>query len=268
MSIECKTLRIQQSDSVVEVILNRPDVRNAFNPEMIKELTSVFKSLSKQKDLRAVVLKGEGKSFCAGGDLNWMQQMVKYSLEKNKKDSHQLFEMFDAIYKCPHPILGQVHGAAFGGGLGLVACCDIVLAEDATQFCFSEVKIGLAPAVISHFVLKKVGLGLAAPWMLTGRVFCSAQAQALGLVHFVAKGEQLTSQTNALLNELGSAGPNAVREAKKLIHKISGLSETKSKSEVTKVIATLRVGAEGQEGMTSFLSKKTPSWKSQWKARS
>lgn len=262
-----KNIRMHDFEGVAEVILARPDLRNAFNPEMIAEITAVFKALAKRKDLRAVVLRGEGKSFCAGADLGWMKEMVKYSLAKNKKDSEKLYEMFAAIDACPLPVIGLVQGAAFGGALGLIACCDIVIAEEQTQFCFSEVKLGLVPAVISHFVLKKTSLGLVSPLMLLGRVFSCAEAERAGLVHSVVGLADLELTKNALLNQFGEVGPEAVRETKKLIHKLHGLTPPKSKAETTKVIAARRVSAEGQEGLQSFFDKKTPLWKTQWRPR-
>jgi methylglutaconyl-CoA hydratase len=262
-----KNIFLSDQNSVVEVILNRPEVRNAFNPEMIQEITKAFKDLAKRKDLRAVVLKGEGKAFCAGADLNWMKQMVKYSLAKNKSDSQRLFEMFQAISDCPHPVVGLVHGSVFGGAVGLAACCDIVITETQTQFCFSEVKLGLVPAVISHFVLQKIPLGLTMPWMMLGRVFSAPEAQAMGLVHFIVPETQFESMKNIILNQFGEAGPEAVRETKKLIKKVPSLTVSKAKMETTGLIARRRVSAEGQEGLKAFLDKKSPEWKSLWRVR-
>jgi methylglutaconyl-CoA hydratase len=262
-----KNIRLLDFEGVAEVILARPDLRNAFNPEMIAEITLTFKALAKRKDLRAIVLRGEGKSFCAGADLGWMKEMAKYSLAKNKKDSEKLFEMFAVIDACPLPVIGLVQGAAFGGALGLMACCDIVVAEEQTQFCFSEVKLGLVPAVISHFVLKKAILGFVAPLMLLGRVFSSQEAERAGLVHSVVNSTDLEQTKNALLNQLGDVGPEAVRETKKLIHKLGGLTPAKAKAETTKVIAARRVSSEGQEGLKAFFDKKNPLWKTQWRPR-
>lgn len=244
---------------IVRISLNRPDVRNAFNPEMIAQLTKSFRAFADRTDLSAVVLSGEGKSFCAGADLSWMQDMVQYSLEQNKKDSEQLFEMFAAIWQCPLPVIGVVHGAVFGGALGLIACCDYVFAEEKTQFCFSEVKLGLAPAVISHFVVRKASLAAVMPWMLSAQVLSVKDLQSAHLVH------EVFSQTAVIekyLEYFIEAGGEAVRETKKLLRNIEGASWQDSKNDTTKVIAERRVSAEGQEGLKAFLEKRTPAWRS------
>jgi len=261
-------IQVTDSDGVFEVRLNRPELRNAFNPKMIFEITKVFKSLVRRKDIRAVVLRGNGKSFCAGADLNWMKEMVKYTLAKNKKDAGVLFDMFQAIAVCPHPVISVVQGAAFGGALGLIACSDIVLSEKNTAFGFSEVKLGIAPAVISHFVLKKSPLGFCSPAMISGKTFTAGEAKAMGLVHGLADSEsELESLLNQTLNQFGEAGPEAVRETKSLLQKIQNQTTAKAKSLTTQVIAKRRVSQEGQAGLVGFLEKSTPVWKTQWKIR-
>lgn len=262
-----KFINVIENAGVIEVSLNRPEIRNAFNPQMILEITKYFKSLNKRVDLRAVVLRGEGKSFCAGADLNWMKDIVKYSLAKNKKDAEVLFEMFQTVSACPHPLVAMVQGAAFGGALGLIACCDIVVSEERTVFGFSEVKLGIAPAVISHFVLQKSSLGHCGPLMITGRNFSATEAQAMGLVHFVVPEISLEQTLTRTLNQFGEAGPEAVRATKALLKQVRNASSAKAKQVTTQLIAKRRVSPEGQEGLTSFLEKKTPSWKSQWKVR-
>jgi methylglutaconyl-CoA hydratase len=263
-----KFIKISEADGVVEVILNRPDLRNAFNPDMILEIKKCFQTLSKRKDLRVVVLKGEGKSFCAGADLNWMRESVKYNLAKNKKDAEGLFDMFQAVASCSHPVVGVVHGAAFGGALGLIAACDVVVCEERTSFGFSEVKLGIAPAVISHFVLQKCTLGKAGPLMISGRTFSALEAKDVGLVHSVVNENEMTSALDQVLNSFGEAGPEAVRETKKLLFKVKGATLSKAKTLTTNVIAKRRVSAEGQEGLKGFLEKKDPAWKALWKVRS
>ncbi len=181
---------VTELNQVAYVKLNRPDVRNAFNPAMIAEITLLFRNLQARKDLRAVVLQGEGKVFCAGADLNWMKEMVNFSFEQNREDSLKLFAMFEAIAECTLPVVGLVHGAVFGGALGLVAICDEVIAEEGTQFCFSEVKLGIAPAVISSFVNRKAVGGKVRPLMLSGVIFNPHIAQQSGLVtEVVPSGE-------------------------------------------------------------------------------
>lgn len=254
-------LKITEANNIVTVSLDRPDVRNAFNPEMIWALTEKFKMWSIRVDIRAIVLRGEGKVFCAGGDLAWMKDMKKYSFEENKKDSEQLFEMFEAIYKCNHPIICVVHGAAYGGALGMIAASDYVICEEKAQLCFSEVKIGLAPAVISAFVLRKVSPGHVTPWMLSGKVFTASEAQRAGLVHDVVPESEIEKQLQATCQLFLEAGPEAIRKGKKLIQLIPSLTLDQAKMETSKLIAERRVSPEGQEGLTSFLDKRKPYWK-------
>ena len=267
MKKNLKWIQFSESHEVAEVRMNRPDVRNAFNPEMIEELTQAFKAVARRKDLRALVLSGQGKSFCAGADLNWMQEMVKYSLAKNKKDSEKIFDLFQSLMDCSLPVIGLVQGAAFGGALGLVACCDLVVMDEKTQLCFSEVKLGIAPAVISHFVLKKSNLGHVAPWMMSGKVFGAQEAQRMGLAHDVVPESEMTNCLQNALNQFGEAGPEAVRETKRLIQKVSSHSKAKARVETTKLISKLRVSSEGQEGLGAFLGKRIPEFKSRWRSR-
>ncbi len=252
---------VSEVDRIAYVKLNRPDLRNAFDPDMIQKIEDVFTALNERKDLSAVALLGEGKVFCAGADLNWMKAMVKYSLEQNRQDSNQLFSMFEAIAKCHLPILGLVHGAAVGGALGLIACCDYVIAEESAQFCFSEVKLGLAPAVISPFVARKTHLGLVRPWMLSGKIFDSIEAQRMGLVQEIVpsgKGLGLLPKKMQMFME---SGPEAAKEIKKLLFDIPSLNWAQQKERTTRLIAERRVSSEGQEGLKSFLEKREPAWR-------
>lgn len=263
--IKLSEQKIQNSageKNIVRVSLNRPDVRNAFNPEMIEQLTKSFQSFASRTDIAAVVLSGEGKSFCAGADLAWMQDMVRYSLEQNQKDSEQLFEMFAAIWNCPSPVVGVVHGAAFGGALGLLACCDYVFAEEKTQFCFSEVKLGLAPAVISHFVVRKSPLAAVMPWMLSGQLLSVTDLKSANLVHQAySMADDTQKNVEKYLENFIEAGVQAVRETKKLLRRMDGLSWEQSKKATTQVIAERRVSIEGQEGLKAFLEKRSPTWR-------
>ena len=256
-----KFILLEECGFYAKVTLNRPEIRNAFNPDMIKEITLVFKSLAKRKDIRCVVLTGEGKSFCAGADVNWMKEMVKYSLLQNKKDSEKLFDMFQAIYSCPLPVIAFAKGAAFGGALGLLACCDMVAVSEDCQFAFSEVKLGISPAVISHFVLQKTTLGQAMPWMLSGKTFSAKEAQWLGLAHIICKNEEISNYEIILAALFKETGVEAVQETKKLLQKMKGLSPAKAKLATTKVIAKRRASKEGQEGLKAFLEKRSPSWR-------
>lgn len=256
-----KYINLEENSNWITVTLERPEVRNAFNPEMISEITDVFSQLSRHETARGILLKGEGKTFCAGADLNWMQEMVAYSYEQNIADAGKLWEMFDAVLHCNIPVVAKVHGAAFGGALGLVACADIVLADEKTQFCFSEVKLGIAPAVISAFVQKKITLGKVSQWMLTGAVFDAHQAKEMGLVHVVANETNLENELNKLKSQLCECGPQAVRATKELIHSLGTMTWEEMKAHTTRVISERRISEEGQEGLSSFLQKRTPAWR-------
>ena len=256
-----KTLLVSENSGVLSVSLHRPEVRNAFSSEMIAELTDLFTSVGRRADLRAVRLSGEGKTFCAGADLSYMQEMVKYSMQQNQADSLAMHGMFEAIFQSPVPVVTQVHGAAFGGALGLIAASDIVIADEKTQFCFSEVKLGLVPAVISDFVLRKSSLGLVAPAMLTGQVFTAAEARRMGLVHAIGETTVLDGLTEKSLRSFREAGPEAVRETKKLIQSVPVLSRDQVRAQVSRVISERRVSNEGQEGIKAFLEKRVASWR-------
>lgn len=251
-----KHLKVESKDHISYVTLNRPEKRNAFHPEMISELTQVFKLLDSSKD-RAVVLSGAGESFCSGGDLEWMKSMASYTFDENKKDSEALFDMYETGRACRLPIIGRIHGHAFGGGLGLVAICDIVASESNTKFCFSEVKWGLVPAVISSFVLRKMTPHLVREYMLTAKVFDANSASMAGLVHFSGSQTQVDSYITETLKLLKSAGPEAVVLTKKLLNELELQSARES---TTRLIAERRVSPEGQAGLKSFLEKKPAPW--------
>lgn len=254
-------LNVTELDHVAYVKLNRPDVRNAFNPQMIQEITQTFHELEHRKDLRVIVLQGEGKSFCAGADLNWMKEMVNFSYIQNREDSLVLFNMFEAIARCTLPVVGMVHGAAFGGALGLIAVCDEVIAEEGTQFCFSEVKLGIAPAVISAFVARKAVAGKVRPLMLSAAVFNAHIAQQAGLVTEVVPAGEGHTALQKVVHNYKQCGPEAVRETKKLLNDIGNMTWEQQRDRTTHLIAERRASAEGQEGLKSFLEKREPSWR-------
>lgn len=256
-----KTLLVSENQGILEIRLNRPDLRNAMSTEMIGELTQAFREASSRTDLRGILLRGEGKVFCAGADLSDMQRMVNFSLKENQTDAVNLHAMFDAIWACPLPVVALVHGAAFGGALGLIAVSDLVLVEEKTQLCFSEVKLGLVPAVISDFILRKVPVGFVAPWMTTGLVFSGGEALRMGLAHFHSDPTGLEAQKEKILSALRESGGEAIRATKKLLRDLPGLPASEARSETTRVIAERRVSAEGQEGLKAFLEKRTPSWR-------
>ena len=228
---------------------------------MIQLLTEAFKQAQTDTDIRSVLLTGNGKSFCAGANLAWMQSMVNYSLDENLSDSLELFEMFEAAYQCSVPIVGSIQGHVFGGGLGLVAICDFVGAENQTKFCFSEVNLGLVPAVISPFVMKKLRPIQASEWMLSGRVFSAEQALSAGLVSFLGDAGAVQESIQKILKHINASGPQAVRETKKLLRFNLENDWGAIKEQTTQIIAQRRVSQEGQEGLKSFFEKRDPDWK-------
>lgn len=258
------TIKVQTSGRVVAVSLNRPQVRNAFDPQMIRELTVAFTGINARRDLAVVVLRGEGESFCAGADLNYMKSQAEFTLEENEADAVKLHEMFWTLRACPHPVIGRFHGHVFGGGLGLAAICDIATAVSETHFCFSEVKLGLVPAVISPFVLERMEASQARRYMLTGEMFGGLEALAASLVHFVGNENDVDNFVQKTTLALEHNGPESVRATKGLLRAISELPDWGRRRELTtKVIAERRVSAEGQEGLRGFLEKRAPSWRPQ-----
>lgn len=242
-------LRIERDGAVLRIAMARPDRRNAFDAALIEELAAAFADVG---DARAVVLSGDGPSFSAGADVEWMRSSVALSFEENVADALRLRAMLDAIDGCPAPVVARVQGHALGGGCGLVACCDIAVAEPEAVFAFSEVKLGIVPAVISPFALAKIGPGAARRWFLTGERFSAEVALRIGLVHEVAG--DLDAAVGAAVGELLSAGPEAARAAKELAR------GPKPAEETARAIATHRTRAEGQEGLRAFLEKRRPGW--------
>jgi methylglutaconyl-CoA hydratase len=242
-------LRIERDGGVLRVTLAKPERRNAFDAELIAELTEAFSGVG---DARAVVLAGEGQSFCAGADVEWQRSAVDLSLEENAEDALRLYRMCETIDHCPAPVVARVHGYALGGGSGLVACADVPIASPDAIFGFSEVKLGIIPAVISPFVLPKIGAH-ARRYFLTGERFDAQTALRIGLVEEVA--EDLDAAVDRVLSELLSGGPEAVREAKRL------LRERPVGTETAQIAARLRSGEEGQEGLRAFLERREPGWR-------
>jgi methylglutaconyl-CoA hydratase len=253
-------LRISHSVGVLTVLLNRPEKRNAFFPPMIAELTKVFGKISNDQNLRAVLLSADKPSFCAGGDIEWMQSMAKFTEKQNIADAENLFDMYSAIRNCPIPVIGGVFGHCFGGGAGMVAVCDIVAADNATQFSFSEVKLGLVPAVISPFVMERAIQTKVMEWFVTGQVFSAEEAMLGGLIHFRGNAEECDVFIEENLKLILNAAPQAVRETKALLRSYSTTNWKKMRTQVTKLIAQRRVSAEGQRGLKAFLDKRNPRW--------
>jgi methylglutaconyl-CoA hydratase len=243
----------------VTVTLNRPDVRNAFNEELIADLTAWAIEAARTPGIRAAVLRGAGKTFCAGADVNWMAKTVTYTREQNLEDAQRMRRMFERLDELPFPLIGRVHGAALGGGAGLAAICDIVAASSDATFGFTEVKLGILPAVISPFALRKIGISAARELFLTGARFGTARAKEIGLVHAAVPEAELDAAVDAFLVEIGSAAPEAVREAKRLIREVAGRVSTEGDI-TTAAIAERRVSAEGQDGLRAFLEKRKPRW--------
>ncbi len=241
--------------------LNRPEMRNAFNPEMIQKLLHSFRAVHANKKIRVVTIEGEGSVFCAGADLGWMQSLVNSGVDANKLDAEKLHALFQAIWNCEVPVISSVQGAAFGGAIGIMAVSDYVVCEEKVQLCFSEVKLGIAPAVISEYMLKKCNSSQAAAWMMTGVPFTAQEAQVAGLIHRVVPAGQLEAEKQKVIKHIMDSGPEAVRALKKLIRDIPHTKEKEVMDRTTSLIAYLRASPEGQEGLKSFLEKRQPSWR-------
>lgn len=246
--------------NVVEIRLNRPEVHNAFNDKLVSDLTREFQALNSDVNLRLVVLTGEGRSFCAGADLNWMKSMKNYSELENMADSQRLYELFATIDHCPVPVLGKINGHALGGGLGLLAVCDHCVSHDKAKFGFTEVKLGLIPAVISAFCLDKIGAGQARSWFLSGECFSAREAKEMNLIHDIVSVETFEDHFEEVLANFLTAAPEAAREAKKLLNEMKEISPARKKDYTCSTIAKLRVAREAQEGMSALLEKRKPDW--------
>jgi methylglutaconyl-CoA hydratase len=243
-------LRIERDGDLLRLTLVRPETRNAFDAALIAELSEVFVDVGKA---RAVVLAGEGPSFCAGADVEWMRSSVELDYDANVADANALRRMLEAIDRCPAPVVARVHGHALGGGVGLVACADIAVADSGTVFAFSEVKLGIVPAVISPFALAKIGPSAARHYFVTGERFDAATALRIGLVHEVS--DELDTAVERILGELRTAGPKAARHAKRLV------LDRPDGPETARRIAERRTSDEGQEGLRAFLERRPPAWR-------
>jgi methylglutaconyl-CoA hydratase len=254
------TIKYEKDGRIGRVTFNRPEIHNAFNGTVITEMTDVFAQIANDDDLRVVLLTGEGKSFCAGADLNWMRGVIKQSFEQNLAESNALAELFYAIYTCRRPVIGRINGAAIGGGTGFVAVCDIAIAARSAKFSFSEVKIGVVPACIGPYVAKKMGEGKARELFITGERMNGDRAYEVGLVNQVVDDDQLDAAVEKLTKSVLSSGPEAVAMAKRLVSAVPGMTPEEFKPYTAEMIAKLRISDEGQEGMDAFLSKRKPNW--------
>jgi methylglutaconyl-CoA hydratase len=255
-----RTVRVETAGKIGRVTFCRPEVHNAFNDQVIDETTFAFKRLKTDSDVRVVILSGDGKSFCAGADLNWMRRVKDSAFEDNLDEARRLADLFWDIYSFPKPVIGRINGAAIGGGTGFVAVTDIAVAAQSAVFSFSEVKIGVVPACISPYVIKRVGEGKAREFFLTGERLTSDRALEAGLVNRAVPDEMLDATVNGLVESLLSSGPEAIRVCKELLQTVPALTVDDFKEYTARVIAELRQSPEGQEGMDAFLNKRKPKW--------
>jgi len=256
-----KHLLLDTTGAVTTVTLNRPEVRNAFNDEVITELTAVLLELGKRPEVRCIVLAANGPAFCAGADLNWMKRVAGYTREQNLEDAGGLARMLEVLYRCPKPTVAKVQGDTYAGGMGLVSACDIAVAADTVNFCLSEVKLGLIPATISPYVIRAMGARAAHRWFLTAERFSAAEAHRIGFVHEVVPAAQLDGTVAAIAQSLVTAGPMAVKACKQLVQDVAGHDITSGLIRRTvEAIADIRASDEGREGVRSFLEKRKPDW--------
>ena len=256
-----QAIRISAQGGIATVVLSRPDVRNAFNDEVIAELSQAFIQLGDDPQVRAIVLMAEGPAFCAGADLNWMRRMADYSREENEQDAEKLAFMLRTIYECPKPTIARVQGDVYAGGMGLVACCDMAVSVDTANYCLSEVKLGLIPATIGPYVIRAMGPRASHRYFLTAERFSAAEARRIGFVHEVVPADQLDATVSTWVQALLAASPNAIKECKKLVQYVADRDITRLLIDHTvKAIADIRASDEGREGVQSFLQKRKPSW--------
>ena len=254
-------LQITQESAVLTITLSRPDIRNAFNDEVIAELTGAFVALGGRDSVRCIVLAAEGKAFCAGADLNWMRRMADYTRAENLADAAQLAEMLRVMYECPKPTIARIQGDVYAGGMGLVAACDMAVSVDTANFCLSEVRLGLIPATISPYVVRAMGARAAHRYFLTAERFDAAEALRIGVVHQVVAADALDAAVAHFTRALLAASPDAVTRCKQLVQRVAGQEISPALVAMTvQAIADSRTSAHGREGVQSFLQKRKPSW--------
>ena len=260
--MDFKTIKIQLGESMAWINLDRPEVRNALNAELIHELTEVFEWLNSRDDIRVVILKGNGKAFCAGADLEYMKAMAGFSYNQNIADAEKLSKLFQTIYFCNKAVIVDVHGACIGGANGIIAAADIVIAERQTKFAFTEVRLGLTPATISPFVVSRIGNTAAKELMLTGRRFTADEAKAFGLVNAVVDEAEMIDTERKYIDHFLQASPDAIAECKNLLRLVSGTNDPFNPvfHDTSVLIANQRISEAGQEGMKAFLEKRKPNW--------
>ena len=256
-----QALNVAVNDRIARITLTRPEVRNAFNDEVIQQLKAAFESVGENSDVRAVVLAAEGPAFCAGADLNWMRRMADYTRDENLADAGQLAAMLKAIYECPKPTIAAVQGDVFAGGMGLVAACDMAVSVRTATYCLSEVKLGLIPATISPYVIRAMGARAAHRYFLTAERFSAEEAHRIGFVHELVDTDALDAKVAELAAALVSASPAAVRACKRLVQDVAEREIDEALIAATvEGIADIRASDEGREGVASFLQKRKPAW--------
>ncbi|MFN7097753.1 MAG: enoyl-CoA hydratase/isomerase family protein [Gammaproteobacteria bacterium] len=259
--MEFKYITLAINDSIATLTLDRPDIHNAFDDVMIAELISALQTVDCNKDVRLMILRGNGKSFSACADVNWMQKVVNYNYEENLRDAQQLATLMHLLYHLHKPTIAVVHGVAFGGGIGLVSCCDLVIASEKASFCFSETRLGIIPAVISPYIINAIGERAARRYFLTAERFTAEEAYRLGLAHVFCSHDELEKNVDHFIAQLLQNGPTAVAAAKQLIVATSrGRLDKAMIDDTAHRIAVMRTSAEGQEGLRAFLEKRAPTW--------
>ena len=253
-------LLIRRDGDVLHLRLNRPDVRNALDEELIAAITLALRTEARDPRTRTVVIEGEGKSFCAGADLQYMQRLAAADQATNLEDARRLGELFSSVSSCPRPVIAQVHGAAIGGGVGLVAASDFVVAAEGTKFGFTEVRLGIVPGVISPFALRRLGPALCRRLFLTGEIFDAARALEFGLVDHCVPADRLEATTESIVEELRRGGPNAQAAAKRLLDDVHNLTIESAVAQTPEHIARQRASDEAREGFAAFLEKRPPDW--------
>ncbi|MDP2405769.1 MAG: enoyl-CoA hydratase/isomerase family protein [Hydrogenophaga sp.] len=256
-----QALTVSVQDRTARITLTRPEVRNAFNDDVIQQLKAAFEAVGARDDVRAVVLAAVGPAFCAGADLNWMRRMADYTREENVADAGQLAAMLRAIYECPKPTIAAVQGDVFAGGMGLVAACDMAVSVDSATYCLSEVKLGLIPATISPYVIRAMGARASHRYFLTAERFSAQEAHRIGFVHELVGADALDAKVNELAQALASASPAAVKACKRLVQDVAERTIDDGLIAATvQGIANIRASEQGREGVQSFLQKRKPAW--------
>jgi len=256
-----ETIRVERTGHVARIVLNRPEIRNAFNDVMIRDLRQTLAELGNETSVRVLELTGEGKAFCAGADLHWMRRMLTYTYEQNYADALELSHLLRELYEFPRPVVGRINGAAIGGGTGLTAACDIAIAAEDAVFSFSEAKIGLVPACIAPYVLKRVGERHVREYFMTGERLTAPKALACGLVNHVVPAAGLDAAVAQVVQSILSSGPEALTASKRLVRAVGEMTLDDVGPFTAEVIARMRVSAEGQEGMSAFLERRKPRWR-------